>query len=609
MEFKFFGKYAILEKIASGGMAEIFLSADLGTAGVGRFIVIKRTLAQFSANEEFKDMFRNEGKIASNLKHRNITPVYEFGIENKQFFLAMEYVSGRNLRQILKKLTHVRNSIDISHALYIIKEVASGLNYAHNAIDSHGGEPLHLIHRDVSPQNILINFDGEIKLIDFGIAKIADTNLTQVGHLKGKFGYMSPEQAQGETLDHRTDIFSLGIILWELLANTRLFAFKNEMIALKKIKACDVPDLKKINPKIPQALIDIVNKALSKNKNLRYNTMAQMEKDLTIFLNMNYSHFSQYDLGAFMKSTYEREILKERKQLNQYSKELKSYSKKLKTINLFDNAHEQVESNHFLNMSAIDEEEDRTNVVKTKTHSAHENDANSQVTELEDASLSFSASRSQARHAPEEKSQVTKTKKGHSVDIVTKSKEQFEQLQSIKGSTITRTRTRSAYDYEFDYKKENKKSMIATLVTVVSSFILIAVGTVSLMNAEKIVNSDFINNVFKSTPSKKVNKQKKMISRKSHTPPPTKRKLASAKKRIFIETTPSGASVTINNQIQGFTPTGLVVHLNSPITLVIRKGGYVKKTFKFNSGKQISAHLKVNLMKEENAFHSIRIIR
>ena len=402
MEFKFFGKYAILEKIASGGMAEIFLSVDLGTAGVGRFVVLKRTLAQFSTNEEFKDMFKNEGKIACNLKHRNITPIYEFGIENKQFFLAMEYVSGRNLRQILKKLTHTRDSINIAHAIYIIKEVASGLNYAHNAIDSHTGEPLHLIHRDVSPQNILINFDGEIKLIDFGIAKIADTNLTQAGHLKGKFGYMSPEQAQGDLLDHRTDIFSLGIILWELLANTRLFASKNEMIALKKIKACDIPDLKKINPKIPQVLVDIINKALSKNKNLRYNSMAQMEKDLTIFLNTNYSHFSQYDLSTFMKSSYAREILKERKQLNQYSKELKSYSKKLKIINSFDNNNEQPANNQLLNMSAIDEKEDRTNVMKTKTHNAHKDDEASQITELEESSLSLS----QIQNTPKENSSL-----------------------------------------------------------------------------------------------------------------------------------------------------------------------------------------------------------
>ncbi|MDE0091999.1 MAG: serine/threonine-protein kinase, partial [Oligoflexia bacterium] len=195
MNFKKFGKYTIMKKIASGGMADILLATELSPTGFGRFVVIKRALSKFSNNEEFKDMFKNEGKVACNLKHKNIATIHEFGIERNQFFLAMEYISGKNLREFIKKLQARNTKLSIPNIIYIIKEVAAGLNYAHNAIDANTGQPLNIIHRDVSPQNIMLTFDGQVKLIDFGIAKISDTNLTRAGHLKGKFSYMSPEQA------------------------------------------------------------------------------------------------------------------------------------------------------------------------------------------------------------------------------------------------------------------------------------------------------------------------------------------------------------------------------------------------------------------------------
>lgn len=342
-QFKQFGKYTIIKKLASGGMADILLASDLSPTGFGRFVVIKRALSKFSDNEEFKDMFKNEGKVACNLKHRNITPIYEFGIEKNQFFLSMEYISGRNLREFIKKLQSYKGSIDIPNAVHITKEVASGLNYAHNAIDSNTGQPLNLIHRDISPQNIMLSFDGEIKLIDFGIAKISDTNLTRAGHLKGKFSYMSPEQAHGMALDERTDIFCLGIILWEMLTNKRLFASKNELDSLKKIKNCDIPSAQKINPQIPTELNNIVKKALSKNKNSRYKTAAKLEQDLNIFLNKTYPEYSHYDFISMMKTTYRKVIMEEREKLKSYSSEFKKY---LNTLNI----EESIKSNIDLNI-------------------------------------------------------------------------------------------------------------------------------------------------------------------------------------------------------------------------------------------------------------------
>ena len=169
--FEQFGKYTILKKLTSGGMAEICLAHDPGAEGMGRFVVIKRTLSQYSERSEFKDMFKTEGLVACNLKHRNIVSMYEFGIENSQFFLALEYISGRNLREILKKLKTLNADLPIQHTIYIVKEAASGLDYAHNVIDSSTGQPLNLIHRDVSPQNIMLSFDGEIKLIDLELQR------------------------------------------------------------------------------------------------------------------------------------------------------------------------------------------------------------------------------------------------------------------------------------------------------------------------------------------------------------------------------------------------------------------------------------------------------
>ena len=325
MKFQQFGKYTILKKLAGGGMAEIFLACDLGPAGVGRFLAVKKALARFSKNAEFIDMFKNEGRAACNLKHGNIAPIYEFGLEGDQLYLAMEYISGANLRELMRKT--MKSPFDIPLAVYIVKEAAAGLNSAHNTVDSNTGRPLHLIHRDVSPQNIMISFDGEVKIIDFGIAKIANTDLTKAGNLKGKFGYMSPEQTRGEKLDPRADIFCLGIVLWELLTNKRLFKSENEMATLRKVQACNVPKLQALNPQVPSGLEKAVMKSLAKNKNARYKTALDFERDLSRILTKTYPEFDRHDFADFIKTVYAKDIIKEREVLKKYSKQFKKYMK------------------------------------------------------------------------------------------------------------------------------------------------------------------------------------------------------------------------------------------------------------------------------------------
>ena len=311
-----FGKYLLLEKVAAGGMAEIYLAKSTAATGLNKFFAIKRILPQFSNNEDFVQMFKEEAKVCINLNHSNVVSIFDFGIETGTFYLVMDYVEGRNLRQIINELKKTNKSFSIDQALYLVKEAAAGLDHAHRCVDGATGKPLNITHRDMSPQNVMVSFDGEIKVIDFGIAK-AETEAegTKAGTLKGKFSYMSPEQAEGQSIDPRTDVFALGIVLWELLANDRLFTGSNEAAILRKVRDCQVPPIRKINPTVPQELERIVMKALAKDKNVRYQTAANFHRDLNRFLNTQYPDFSPQDFSLFVKDAFKVAYLEAREKL------------------------------------------------------------------------------------------------------------------------------------------------------------------------------------------------------------------------------------------------------------------------------------------------------
>ena len=321
LSYESFGKYILLEKLAVGGMAEIYLARNTGASGVSKFVAIKRILPQFTEQTEFIDMFKDEAKIAINLAHANVVSISEFGLEKETFYLAMDYIEGRNLRQLLNKMKKSNLSFSVEQVLYIIKEVAAGLDHAHRCIDANTGKPLDIIHRDMSPQNVMLSFEGEVKIVDFGIAKAAtQLETTRAGTLKGKFGYMSPEQAEGQQVDLRTDVFALGIVLWELLANDRLFVANNEVNTLRKIRDCQIPSLRKINPNIPPELERIVGKSLAKDRNLRYQTAAAFHRDLSRFLNRQFPDFSPQDFSVFVKTLFSAEILDSRKKMVEYAR-------------------------------------------------------------------------------------------------------------------------------------------------------------------------------------------------------------------------------------------------------------------------------------------------
>ncbi len=316
-----FGKYILLEKLAAGGMAEVYLAKSTGASGINKFIAIKRILPQYSDHPEFIEMFKEEAKIAVNLNHGNVVSIYDFGVEKNQFFLVMEYVEGQNLRQILNHLKKESKYFSIDQVVFMAKEIAAGLDHAHRCLDGTTGKPLNITHRDMSPQNIMVSFEGEVKIVDFGIAK-AETQLdtTRAGTIKGKFGYMSPEQADGQAVDPRTDIFSMGILLWELFANDRLFTANSEAATLRKIRECQIPSLRKLNPSVPPELERIVNKALTKDKTLRYQTAATFHRDLNRFLNTQYPDFSPQDFSLFMKSAFSQMFIENRKKLIEFAK-------------------------------------------------------------------------------------------------------------------------------------------------------------------------------------------------------------------------------------------------------------------------------------------------
>ncbi|MDO8462602.1 MAG: serine/threonine-protein kinase, partial [Deltaproteobacteria bacterium] len=279
-----FGQYHLTEKIAQGGMAEIFKGKTVDLHGLEKTVVIKRILPHIAANPEFVTMLIDEAKIAVQLSHGNIAQIYDLGKISEDYFIVMEYVPGKSVSQIARKLRSLNQPCPIPIACTIAAEIAAGLDYMHRKKDEEGN-PLGIIHRDISPQNIIVSESATIKIIDFGIAK-AKTKIvtTDSGVIKGKFAYMSPEHAEGEKLDHRSDIFSLGIILHELLVGQRLFKGKNNAETVRKVKKARVSRPSTDRPEVPPELDAIVLKALARDREKRYQRASSLHEDLTKLL-------------------------------------------------------------------------------------------------------------------------------------------------------------------------------------------------------------------------------------------------------------------------------------------------------------------------------------
>jgi serine/threonine protein kinase len=315
-----FGRYIIVDPIAVGGMAEIYRARLAASKeGPDRIIVIKKVIANLSQNQEFLQMFDEEIKITVGLTHPNIIQIYDYGKADDQVFMAMEYVEGKNLRQFVKRLADMKSMFSIDMSCHIISQVCHALAHAHSYKDRMSGKALGIVHRDISPQNVMISYDGAVKLFDFGIAKARSASeATRAGVIKGKPSYLSPEQINGEELDGRCDIFALGIVLWELLTAKRLFVAETDMGVLRLIQSAKIEPPSTFNPAVPQALDAIVLKSLTRDKNKRYQGAEEFQRDLHKFLYSFNPSFNPADLSYYAQELFKGEIRDDRERLTKY---------------------------------------------------------------------------------------------------------------------------------------------------------------------------------------------------------------------------------------------------------------------------------------------------
>jgi serine/threonine protein kinase len=313
-----FGKYLLLERIAVGGMAEVYAAKAFGVEGFERIVAIKKILPTLGEDPEFVSMFVDEARIAVQLSHANIVQVFELGKHDDSLYIAMEYVAGRDVRQLAERYRRHNLPMPVPQACAIVARACEALDHAHRKCDA-AGKPLGIVHRDVSPQNVLVSFEGDVKLIDFGIAK-AETRLqrTQSGILKGKFSYMSPEQVQGQPIDRRSDVFAAGVLLWELLCGRKLFTGDTDLALLDKVRRAEVPPPRSIVPEIPEALEAVVLKALTRDPADRYQWCSELHDDLVRFTFVGDAVFSSRRLAEWMRQELSAEYENEQARMRQW---------------------------------------------------------------------------------------------------------------------------------------------------------------------------------------------------------------------------------------------------------------------------------------------------
>jgi serine/threonine protein kinase len=305
-----FGKYLLLSRIAQGGMAELYQAKLVGDEGFEKLIAIKKILPHLAEETNLVKSFIDEAKLAAFLQHPNIVQIYDFGSVNGTYYIAMEYLYGKDLKLITNRYKEMGLPISIENALYIATQVCAGLDYAHKLKDFQG-KPLNIIHRDIGPHNIFITYDGQVKIIDFGIAKAAIQNTkTQDGSIKGKMAYMSPEQAQGELIDHRSDIFAMGILLYEMVTHERMFegdAFR----IFAKVREADYIPAGIVNKALSSELCGIIDKALAQDREQRYQSAEEMLTDLEKYMHGLSISPSYRNLSQYMKELYGEEAKSE----------------------------------------------------------------------------------------------------------------------------------------------------------------------------------------------------------------------------------------------------------------------------------------------------------
>jgi serine/threonine protein kinase len=306
----YFGKYFLLKKLAAGGMGEVFLAKQQGPAGFEKILIIKKVLAHLTENKEFVELFLSEARLAARMNHRNIVQVFELGEQDGNYFIAMEYVQGKALRDVIDAALKRKEKIPGELCRSVVEQICDGSSYAHNLSDV-TGRGLNIVHRDLNPQNVLVSYTGDVKVIDFGIAKSEmSTVKTEAGMIKGKFVYMSPEQSLAKKLDKRSDIYAIGITLYEMLTGINPFHKNNIVLTLEAVQRYDPPPVSEYDPSY--APFDpIIAKALAKDRDRRYSDAAEMQDDLRRIMLPP----SPERLGVFMSRIFRQQLEEDQKLL------------------------------------------------------------------------------------------------------------------------------------------------------------------------------------------------------------------------------------------------------------------------------------------------------
>ncbi|AUX28538.1 MULTISPECIES: serine/threonine-protein kinase [Sorangium] len=295
-------KYRPIAEIGRGGMADVCLAVARGPAGFNKLVVLKRARAELCEDAEILAMFLDEARLAARLNHPNVVQTYEVGEDGERLFIAMEYLDGQPLSQLRARVGLTDLSLPVQ--VRILTDALAGLHYAHELRDF-DGTPIHVVHRDASPQNIFVTYDGVIKVVDFGIAKAADSlSETRAGMLKGKVAYMSPEQSRGERVDRRSDVFSVGVILWEAIARRRMWKGYNDLAILGRLGLGELPDLRVAAPDVDPELERICRKSLAHAPADRYATAAELHAELERWLRERHGGMSAREVGAFVAGRF-----------------------------------------------------------------------------------------------------------------------------------------------------------------------------------------------------------------------------------------------------------------------------------------------------------------
>lgn len=301
-------RYRVIERIAAGGMAEVYRAESAGLEGFKKTVAIKRVLPHLSEKKQFIGMFLDEARLSAHLNHSNCVQVFDIGVGDNTYFIVMEFVDGSDLKALMSHLSDKETKLPVEVSLYIACRICEGISYAHEARDNRG-RLLGIVHRDISPPNVLITRHGEVKVVDFGLAK-ANSQLeqSQPGIIKGKFSYLSPEAALGESVDLRTDIFAVGILLWEMLAGRRLFLGESDLQTVREVQAAKIPDARKFNADVSDELYTVLGKALARDPGDRYESARELGADLYKCMFATGKVVSPFDVADLV-----REVAGERK--------------------------------------------------------------------------------------------------------------------------------------------------------------------------------------------------------------------------------------------------------------------------------------------------------